>query len=513
MVRTRQNVWDLPRDANGWSEPLLWYARGVAALKAKPLADPASWRSFAAIHGLSEPVWEHYGYLQPGEARPAAADIARYWEQCQHGTWYFLPWHRGYLMGIEKAVRAAIDALPGDAKPADWALPYWNYFKPGQNDLPPEFATPDWPDGTGDNPLFVSQRWGPDSDGKVTILLDQIDLDAMGESDFSLDSMFGGGLGFGGPDTHRFEHGGRKHGAIESQPHDIVHGLIGGEDEQNPAPSWWPGPHLLGLMSWPPTAGLDPIFYLHHANIDRLWASWSASAGHANPVEGLWLQGPLSIGQRKFSMPNSDGTGWDYTPADMVSTADLGYAYDDLDPRGAAPGGVRSAGDEEEVKVAATGRVEVLGSSTQGTSLVGAEATGQVRLDQSLREKVVASRVERSAGGERVFLNLENVTGLSDATIFKVYLNLPEDENAADHPELLVGSIGLFGVRQASDPDDEHGGQGLDFTLDATRVVEMLSIRGRFDASHAEVRLVSLRPVAEAAKVHIGRISISVQAE
>jgi len=27
--------------------------------------------------------------------------------------------------------------------------------------LPPAFASPDWPDGNGDNPLYVKQRYGP----------------------------------------------------------------------------------------------------------------------------------------------------------------------------------------------------------------------------------------------------------------------------------------------------------------------------------------------------------------
>ena len=45
----------------------------------------------------------------------------------------------------------------------------------------------------------------------------------------------------------------------------IVHVLVGGSD---------PNSNLPGLMSDPDTAGLDPIFWLHHANIDRLWEVW-----------------------------------------------------------------------------------------------------------------------------------------------------------------------------------------------------------------------------------------------
>jgi len=32
---------------------------------------------------------------------PSRADIKAYWSECQHGSWYFLPWHRGYLIAFE----------------------------------------------------------------------------------------------------------------------------------------------------------------------------------------------------------------------------------------------------------------------------------------------------------------------------------------------------------------------------------------------------------------------------
>ena len=47
------------------------------------------------------------------------------WHQCAHNHWFFIPWHRAYLLEFEAVVRAHIKALGG---PADtWGLPYWNY--------------------------------------------------------------------------------------------------------------------------------------------------------------------------------------------------------------------------------------------------------------------------------------------------------------------------------------------------------------------------------------------------
>src|SRR5262249_38901566 len=149
-----------------WAAPILWYARGVAAMKKKPLADSTSWRFYGAIHGIDRARWQQLGYLNSGERMPASSLVKRYWQQCQHGSWYFLPWHRGYVLAFEQNIRAAVEESGG---PADWALPYWNYFKPNQSRLPPAFSSPDWPDGHGDNPLFVPQRYGPNDDGDVFV--------------------------------------------------------------------------------------------------------------------------------------------------------------------------------------------------------------------------------------------------------------------------------------------------------------------------------------------------------
>src|SRR5580704_7831943 len=155
MANTRKNVWELGGD---WADPILWYARGVKAMKARHLNERTAWRFYGAMHGIDQPLWRQLGYLSASDTMPSAADIASFWKQCQHGSWYFLPWHRGYLIAFEAVVRAAVVAAHG---PADWALPYWNYFKPNQDRLPPAFRSPDWPDGRGDNPLFVPQRYGP----------------------------------------------------------------------------------------------------------------------------------------------------------------------------------------------------------------------------------------------------------------------------------------------------------------------------------------------------------------
>src|ERR1017187_7513804 len=87
----------------------------------------------------------------PTKPLPAQSVSDLYWDQCQHGSWYFPPWHRGYLLAREAQIRAAVIALKG---PADWALPYWNYFGPADEfNIPPAFTRVNLPDGSP-NPLF-----------------------------------------------------------------------------------------------------------------------------------------------------------------------------------------------------------------------------------------------------------------------------------------------------------------------------------------------------------------------
>src|SRR5207253_1325349 len=151
-------------------------------------------------------LWTSLGYLSAADAQPSQADRARYWKQCQHGSWYFLPWHRGYLLAFEANVRAAVVALGG---PKSWSLPYWNYFKPGQSNLPPAFASANWPDGTGDNPLFVPERYGTNNDGNVFVRVNANNLNALNDPELS-GVPSGGSPGFGGVDTG-FAHNGATH--------------------------------------------------------------------------------------------------------------------------------------------------------------------------------------------------------------------------------------------------------------------------------------------------------------
>jgi tyrosinase len=156
--------------------------------------------------------------------------------------------------------------------------------------------------------------------------------------------------------------------------------------------------------------------------------------------------------------------------------------------------------------------VELLGANNHSLRLIGAEATTSVTLDAAVQRKVSMSLQTAGAAGkpapDRIFLNLENVRGLNDATAFSVYINVPEGEDPAQHPELLAGSIALFGVRKATVANGEHAGDGLTFVVEITHIIDALHLAGALNVSQLRVRLVPIKPVLEAAQISIGRISI-----
>jgi tyrosinase len=519
MTFTRKNIYNLGDD---WAPEILWYARAVQVMQQKGLDQHLSWRFYAGIHGFEPEIWQALGWYTPGEPMPSSADQSLFWDQCQHGSWYFLPWHRGYLISIEAVLRAWIVANNG---PADWALPYWNYMNAAQDALPPAFASPTWPDGN-DNPLYRKERWGPNNDGKVVVPPNQVNLNALGVTTFAGSPT--GDPGFGGVETNPlFSHSGGDHGDFEQMPHDQVHGLVGGED-----PNSDPNNPLPGLMSDPDTAGLDPIFYLHHCNIDRLWAVWlGLQGGRANPVDPNWLDGPPLAppvgGQSNgFVVPATDGSPFVFQPFQVADLSTLNYSYDDLSPPvtvrarrqvraarlGLAPADAAAAqhhAAQRGERAVAARRTELLGAN-QAPIRVEGEVDTRVSLAPPAVRRVQASFAAATAQThpDRVFLKLENVRGRNDAKRFSVYVNLPEGADPADHPGQKAGSIALFGVRKASDGDRHGGGGGVNFTLEITRVLDELHLRNALGGNDLSVRIVPDTPVRSEDEIEIGRIGV-----
>ena len=252
------------------NDPILQAWRdGVRLLKAQPASNPVSWANFAAIHGSA-----------------AGFNI------CPHGNWYFLPWHRAYLVSYERAVRQ----LTGHD---DFALPYWDWTQDRQ--MPAAFVDPMF-DGKP-NALFETQRDASPMDSlpDTTVgpaVISQILTEAPFET-------FGTSRPVGQNDLNQAwlsaEFSGTS-GTLEGTPHNLVHVFVGG---------------IMGQAN----SALDPLFMMHHCNIDRLWWLWN-QAGQADSPDPLWVNMPM---QNNFFNP--DGTPYSPMVAELLAPEPLGYTY------------------------------------------------------------------------------------------------------------------------------------------------------------------------------------------
>lgn len=505
---TRNNAWN--NEGTFDNPDLLWYAKGVGVMQSGTLDDQNSWWFFAAIHGeyITETGFPGWGSLPappqvPTTPVPSQSLQDLYWDQCQHQSWYFAPWHRGYLLALEAQIRAGVVSLGG---PATWALPYWNYLGPGnESEIPPAFTQQTLPDGTP-NSLFVEARYGPNSDGNIFIPIPPVSQACESNDLYTGSDSVTPLPGFGGPGTG-FSHFGGTSGNLENNPHNLVHGDVGGNAPDN---------QTYGLMSDPGIAALDPIFYLHHSNIDRMWAAWNAN-GNSNPTDPNWLNGPAAVGERPFAMPFPGGVSWVYTPAMVTSLSELDYTYDDLSAAvsakpsnkltqrliklGAAPAAAKIAPGEN---MDTGDNAELVGANDGALRIKSSGARATVRLDSDVRGKVSASLAEASAAAlpDHVYLQLENVRGTRDSYKLNVSVN-----------QQTAGTVGLFGLRKASLQDGEHGGEGLTFVLDITNIIDNLFLDNGLDVDSLDVRIVPNQAVPDSAEITVGRVSVYRQGQ
>lgn len=515
---TRKNAWN---NGGTFDNPdLLWYAKGVGVMQSLQLDNPNSWWFFAAIHGeyvdpgtswyTNPPAFPDWGFIPgppqvPTTPLPSQDLLNLYWDQCQHQSWFFPPWHRGYLIALEAQIRAAVVGLGG---PSDWALPYWNYFGPdNEYEIPPAFTQKELPDGSP-NPLYVEARYGPNSDSDIFIPIPPVAENCQNDTVYTGSNSDTLPPGYGGPDTG-FSHSGNISGNLENNPHNKVHVYVGGNAPDNE--TW-------GLMADPGLAGLDPIFYLHHSNIDRMWAAWNAK-GNSNPTDPNWLNGPASTGEREFAMPMPDGSSWVYTPAEVDSLDQLNYTYDDLaatalpEPPSDLTQRLRTLGVAAAARIAANRgdgdmdkeqHAELLGANAGALQVKTSGARATVRLDSGVRRKVSNSLAAASEAHapDNVYLQLENVRGTRDSYILNISVN-----------QQSAGSVALFGLRRASMADSEHGGGGLTFLVDITKIVDSLFLDNTLDADALDVRIVPHNAIPDDETITIGRISIYRQGQ
>lgn len=281
----RKNVKNLGED----SQILKSYAKAIKAMKALGLDKQVSWCYQAAIHGRPGAASAFMGPCGKGETMDA-------WRTCQHGNSWFLPWHRMYLYWFERIVRK----MSADDT---WALPYWDW----ENDksLPKPFQQ-----GTGLTDLFAKGRNKTLNNGTATVW----DIGTAEDfkklvRDANANKIFDPAVS---PDFSDL---------LELGPHDLIHSRVGSAPTTDGS---------IGLMGRTATTAEDPIFFLHHANIDRLWCRWlSLMDGRTDPLGNKpWGR------DRKFTFFDENSMKKENVSCDFVyPKGQLNYVYEGDPPQ------------------------------------------------------------------------------------------------------------------------------------------------------------------------------------
>jgi tyrosinase len=425
--------------------PMLHVRQNVAALAEWQLA---SLRRGVAFMKQLPPTDPRSWRFQANIHGTTEATTNPLFNQCEHNSLLFLAWHRGYLYYFERILRWA----SGD--PA-LALPYWDWT--AARALPAPFRTPADPG----NPLYDGTRHINDgSPLPVEVVVDNLNT-ALNFVPF----VQGDHLGF----SH----------SLENSPHGDVHDLINGN---------------MGAVN---TAANDPIFWLHHCNIDRVWDRWlSLGGGRADPQDPGWRG-------KTYSFSDESGRVVTHTVRELLDFARFAYRYDNVPnpPAAATPGEQPPVriGDAPKLIRAASTLKEDQPQAADGKPLGFKPET--VKLNLAERHAAAlksAAEGARPASSGRIVLQIEGLSAAeSPDFVYAVYLNLPEDETSAEKVKLhYVETISFFGRTAADRQAHDHGEKRSTQAFDVTPVVARLREVGRWKPDALSVTLRPLTAVA-----------------
>ncbi|CAG8476361.1 1811_t:CDS:2 [Cetraspora pellucida] len=367
------------------------FLQGFAAVQSRDASDPTSFYAVAGIHGLP---FVPYDQL-PGEKEPntdwKASDENRWGGYCHHGDILFPTWHRPYVLLLEMLIyQAARDLVyvdkannyPAGPETDEYKkevenirFPYWDWASPStlSSGVPSilfdEYVCIDNPKQKNNNirnPLRAytlpvdlgnltlvgdvsnpTQRpYKPDGittpytpKGYATVrhpnsnYISNQDATSLNVVTFC-SSVFRPVLyqillvdkwrQFSNHGDSQKEPADENYGHYSSIEvvHDAVHDALGG---------------FGGHMSYPDIAGFDPIFFLHHSNVDRLIAIWQVCHPDVWIVGNAYTEGTFTDELDKYIDENTELTPFRrtentyWTSKSVRDIKKLGYTYPELE--------------------------------------------------------------------------------------------------------------------------------------------------------------------------------------
>ncbi|CAL1540978.1 unnamed protein product [Lymnaea stagnalis] len=228
---------------------------------------------------------------------------------CVHGMPNFPHWHRLYVIQLEDALRIEGQSI---------GVPYWDWTKPGT--LIPEVAR----NKTYFDPKTSTARSNPFFDAEIQFLNMSMrssrdvleDLTQVPQLTGNTELMDAVLLALEQDNFCDFE--------IQFEvAHNLIHGLVGGNSSYS--------------MSTLAYSAFDPIFFLHHSFVDKIWSVWtSLQQLRGKPYKAHCAQSYIYDPLKPFAFSPP------YNPNERTSAAsvptniydhevNLGYKYDTLD--------------------------------------------------------------------------------------------------------------------------------------------------------------------------------------
>lgn len=365
--------------------------------------------------------------------------------RCPHGVPYFFAWHRGYLYHFERRLRAV-------SRDSSLVLPYWDYYT--NANIPAEFN-----DASSTNPLYVER------------------LNTNVRQALSLAPFAPTVVNFQRGTTNSFEQ------FLENAPHNPVHDVIG---------------NIMSTMTSP----VDPIFWLHHANVDRLWVAWCAAGGgrrmpyrSSSYWSGSHVYTPTLTLARTSTYDTRTNLQYYYQNETMPTTIPLAAVSEKKILR------VQAKPEKTLPSLPPVGPFRISGpkSTDAGSfSLGGALDVGLDKRSISAQlpvneehwaalQEVVRGKAASVRGNPAKFksahLVLDQVelaeAGKNGGFFYQIYLNVPSDTGVGNPVSIPVATLGAFQINGA-----RHHGLG--------RVRLRYALRGLVPASALRVGMVSV---------------------
>lgn len=290
MAVVRRNILVSPASRDAFTEGVLRLKREDSTLKTTAFGIPGPARP---VHTYDLFVIWHFLAMMTPVPPGGNADV----RNAAHRGPVFLPWHRFMLNLFE----AHLQRVLGDSS---FGLPYWDWSIDGS--LPaPETALlwkPDFLGGQGNPVTDGPFRFDPGDPNGFRVRVESAPGVTLRQTDRGLRRSFGSGFPtlpnaldvgaaynsapapLGDPDLATYDFApwlansrgfrSRLEGFTGTGLHNQVHRWIGGDMAPASSPN-------------------DPVFFLHHANVDRLWEGWMKRHGRtyvpsmAEPAELL----------------------------------------------------------------------------------------------------------------------------------------------------------------------------------------------------------------------------------